>query len=285
MKTVVITGASSGIGAAAAHSLVQKGYRVFGSVRGAEDAQRLQGQLGQRFAPLLFDVTDHEAITRAAGKVRKALAGEILAGLVNSAGLCLFGPLMHVPLKEFQEQMAVNVIGLLDVTQTFLPLLGATPGTAGNSGRSGGRIINISSVSGKTAYPFMAAYAASKHAVEGMSDGLRRELMLYGIDVILIEPGVVRTSMVDKVAAQIDRYGHTDYGPIIEAMKADVLSSTRRAALPVERVTALISKALEHPRPRTRYPVPLSWLIGWFFPRRLPARVFDRLVAKRLGIM
>jgi hypothetical protein len=178
----------------------------------------------------------------------------------------------------------VHVIGLLDVTRSFLPLLGAVPGTAGESRRTAGRIINISSVSGKTAYPFMAAYAASKHAVEGLSDGLRRELMLYGIDVIPIEPGVVQTSMVDKVADQIDRYIRSDYGPIIGAMKEDILKRTRRSALPVRRITALISKSLEHTRPRARYPVPLSWLIGWVLPRRLPARVFDRLVARRLGI-
>jgi NAD(P)-dependent dehydrogenase (short-subunit alcohol dehydrogenase family) len=265
--------------------LVRRGYRVFGSVRTREDAERVRGQLGGRLSPLRFDVTDHGAITAAAAEVRQALDGETLAGLVNNAGISVFGPLMHVSLKAFQEQLRVNVVGLLDVTQAFLPLLGAGAPAAAESGSSAGRIVNIGSVSGKTAYPFLGAYAASKHAVEALSDGLRRELMLYGIEVILIEPGVVRTSIVDKVTAQADSYAQTGYGPIIAGMKEDLLSSMRRCAHPVERIAALIVKALEHPRPRTRYPVPLSWLGGWFLPQRLPARLFDRLVAKRLGLI
>jgi NAD(P)-dependent dehydrogenase (short-subunit alcohol dehydrogenase family) len=284
MKSVVVTGVSSGIGEAAAEVLTARGYRVFGSVRRREDAEKLRRRLGDLFIPLLFDVTDHGAVRQAAGEVEGALGGLPLAGLVNNAGCSLFGPLMHLSLKEFAEQLSVNVCGLLDVTQSFLTLLGAGAGTAWRGEHRRGRIINIGSVSGKTAYPFMAAYAASKHAVEALSDGLRRELMLYGIDVILIEPGVVRTTIVDKVAAQIDAYRKTDYGPIIAAMKERFLDSTRRRALPVQRIAGLIAKVLEHPRPRTRYPVPLGWLSGWFLPQRLPDRVFDRLVARRLGL-
>lgn len=168
----------------------------------------MQEALGESFTPLLFDVTDAPAIQAAVEQVRTALGEEDnLVGLVNNAGVAVAGPLMHLPVAELRQQFEVNLFGLVAVTQAFLPLLGARPDTTVMPGR----IINLSSVSGRIAYPFMGPYAASKHALEGLSDSLRHEL-IYGIDVILIEPGSVRTPIWDK-AEQLDinRYANTDY--------------------------------------------------------------------------
>lgn len=182
MKSVVITGASTGIGFACSKLLLARGFRVFGSVRKQADADRLRGELGANFMPLLFDVTDEAAVKAAAGEVRAALKGETLAGLVNNAGIAVAGPVTELPIAQFRHQMEVNVIGPVIATQAFAPLLGADPAMTGERGR----IVMISSVAGRNGNPLMAPYSTSKHAVEGLSESLRRELMLFGIDVIEI---------------------------------------------------------------------------------------------------
>ena len=199
MKAIVITGVSTGIGYAATAVFIQRGYHVFGSVRKAADAKRLQAEMGAQFTPLLFDVTDKVGVQTAVSQVRAALGEKNLTALINNAGIVTPGPLMHMPSDSFRQQFQVNLFGLFDVTQAFLPLLGARKHNAGLPGR----IINISSVSGKIAYPFMGAYAASKHALEAYSDSLRRELMLYGIDVILIQPGTTRTRHHGQVCVPV----------------------------------------------------------------------------------
>ena len=145
-----------------------------------------------------------------------------------------------------------------------------------------GRIVNISSVSGKIAYPFMGAYAASKHALEAISDALRRELMLYGIDVIVIEPGTTATAIIDKASSGVEQYAATDYGPMLQKMTGDAIDERRQTAIPVAKVAATIVEALENPRPKTRYAVPRKWLTGWLLPRILPDRLLDRIVAGKL---
>ena len=177
MQSVVITGASTGIGHACAKYLLDKGYRVFGSVRKQDDADRLRGAFGANFTPLLFDVTDEAAVLAAAREVRAALNGETLAGLVNNAGIAVTGPVLELPVDQFRRQMDVNVTGPVISTQAFGPLLGADPSLKGPKGR----IVMISSVAGKNGNPLTAPYCASKHAVEGLSESLRRELMLFGI--------------------------------------------------------------------------------------------------------
>src|SRR3954447_16532599 len=171
MQSVVITGASTGIGWATARLLLDRGFRVFGSVRKQADADRLRGELGDNFTPLLFDVTDEAAVLAAAREVRTALNGEKLAGLVNNAGIAVAGPVLGLSADEFRRQMDVNVIGPIIATQAFGPLLGADPSLSGPPGR----IVMISSVARKRGAPFTSAYAASKHAIEGFSESLRRE--------------------------------------------------------------------------------------------------------------
>ena len=168
-------------------------------MRKKADADRLAAEFGARFVPLLFDVTDEAAVKAAAGEVRAALAGETLAGLVNNAGVAIAGPFFHLPIADFRRQMEINVIGVVTVTQAFAPLLGADRALKGKPGR----IVNISSVGGQVASPFVSPYNASKFAVEGLSEGLRRELLPFGIDVIVIAPGAVATPIWSK-AEEVD---------------------------------------------------------------------------------
>src|SRR5438128_6247688 len=211
MRSVVITGASTGIGWATAKLLLDRGYRVFGSVRKPAEADRLKAEFGANFTPLLFDVTDEAAVLAAAREVRTALNGEKLAGLVNNAGIAVAGPVLGLSADEFRRQMDVNVIGPIIATQAFGPLLGADASLKGPPGR----IVMISSVAGKNGNPLTPAYAASKHAIEGLSESLRRELMLFGIDVIIVAPAPVRTPACSKAqeAVGVSRYQTTPYPP------------------------------------------------------------------------
>src|SRR5215831_14293661 len=217
MRTVVITGASTGIGHATAKLLLDKGFKVFGSVRKQADAERLRGEFGASFAPLLFDVTDEAAVLAAAREVRAALKGETLFGLVNNAGIAVAGPVLELSADEFRRQMDVNVIGPVIATQAFGPLLGADPQLKGAKGR----IVMISSVAGKNGNPLMAPYCTSKHAIEGLSESLRRELMLYGIDVVIVAPGAVKTPIWSK-AEQVDlsAYQNSPYFPALNKLLA-----------------------------------------------------------------
>lgn len=278
MKSVVITGASTGIGWSAAKSLVEEGYRIYGSLRTREDAERITKELGENFNPLLFDVTDETAVHAAAEQVRKELNGEALFGLVNNAGVAAPAPLIHQPIAEFRKQIEINVTGQLIVTQAFAPLLGTDRSLKG----SPGRIINVSSVSGRNGSPFLGAYAASKHALEGLSESLRRELMLYGIDVIIVAPGPIATPIWDK-AEEMDtsRYEPTDYfEPGMKFQKYAIQNG--RNGLPVERVSEVILQALTVPNPPVRYTVAPNPFMRWIMSL-LPKRFIDNILAKNLG--
>ncbi|MAU02046.1 MAG: oxidoreductase [Anaerolineaceae bacterium] len=280
MKYVLITGVSTGIGYDAARFLIERGFHVFGSVRKQVDGERVQGELGEQFTPLLFDVTDEEAVETAVSKVSEKIGNNGLAGLVNNAGIAVAGPLMHLPLEDFRWQMEVNLVGQLAVTQKFLPLLGAVP----DAPHPPGRIINISSVSGKVVYPFMGPYAASKHALEAISDALRRELLIFGIDVVVIGPGSVQTPIWDKAQEiDVEPYKETPYLSMMEGMKKTLVRQGK-SGIAVEKVSAVIYEALTKEKPKTRYAIARKLLSGWLLPRYLPARMFDNIIAKRLGI-
>jgi NAD(P)-dependent dehydrogenase (short-subunit alcohol dehydrogenase family) len=281
VKSVVVTGASTGIGQACVQRLVQAGFHVFGGVRRQADADRLARAHGSASTPLLFDVTDAVAVAQAAAYVRERLKDEPLHGLVNNAGIANPGPLLHIPLEEFRQQLEVNVTGQLIVTQAFAPLLGAAPDAPAGSR---GRIVMMSSVGGKNASPFVGPYNASKFALEGLSEALRRELMLYGVDVIVVAPGAVATPIWEKAdTVDVSRYAHTPYAGALEGMKRYMLTLGRNG-LPPERIAQVVLEALTAPRPRTRYiatPQPLqNWLM-----LTLPKRWVDRVVAGRLGLL
>src|SRR5882672_808355 len=240
MRYVVITGASTGIGWASARMLLDRGFRVFGSVRKPADADRLRSEFGANFTPLLFDVTDEAAALAAAREVRTALNGETLSGLVNNAGIAVAGPVLELSADEFRRQMDVNVIGPIITTQAFGPLLGSDPSLKGPRGR----IVMISSVAGKNGDPLMSAYSASKHAIEGLSESLRREMMLFGIDVIIIAPGAVATPIWDKAEDEdVARYADSDYVPAMTRFKAQMVRDGRQG-LPPRHVAEVVLRAL-----------------------------------------
>ncbi|MGJ4887809.1 SDR family oxidoreductase [Bradyrhizobium sp. HKCCYLRH3099] len=280
MKSVVVTGASTGIGFACSKLLLTRGFRVFGSVRKQADADRLRAELGAGFAPMLFDVTDEAAVKAAAGEVRAALNGEALAGLVNNAGIAVAGPLTELPIEQFRHQLEVNVIGPVIATQAFAPLLGTDPAMTGPRGR----IVMISSVAGRNGNPLLAPYSTSKHALEGLSESLRRELMLFGIDVVIIAPGAVKTPIWGK-AEEVDLspYQASPYFPALQKIRGYMLH-LGKTGLPAETIAERVFAALTAPSPKVRDEIAPDALQQWI-ARALPKRMVDRIIAKRLGLM
>jgi NAD(P)-dependent dehydrogenase (short-subunit alcohol dehydrogenase family) len=280
MPSVVITGASTGIGWATAKLLLDRGFHVFGSVRKQADAERLRGEFGANFTPLLFDVTDEAAVLASAREVRRALNGETLTGLVNNAGIAVAGPVLELAADEFRRQMEVNVIGPIIATQAFGPLLGSDPSLKGPKGR----IVMVSSVAGKNGNPLTAAYAASKHAIEGLSESLRREMMLFGIDVIIIAPGPVKTPIWSKAEeVDITAYKNSPFFPALERIRKYMLH-LGEIGLPPEKIAERIADVLTSAHPKVRYqiaPDPMRHLMTAVLPKRM----VDKIIAKRLGLM
>ncbi|HEX4535189.1 MAG TPA: SDR family oxidoreductase [Rhizomicrobium sp.] len=279
MKSVVVTGASTGIGWGCVKVLTKKGFKVFGSVRKQADADRLSKEFGDRFVPLLFDVTDAAAVKAGADKVAAALGNDMLTGLVNNAGIAVAGPLLYLNIDELRQQLEVNVVAQLTVTQAFAPLLGADTARKGKKGR----IVMITSIGGKNANPFMGPYNASKFALEGLSESLRRELMIFGIDVIVVAPGAVATPIWDK-ADQVDvtRYANTPYAASLNKIKEFMITLGRKG-FPPERIGRTVARALTLSHPKVRYtvtPDPIQNLMA----NTLPKRTVDKLIAGRLGL-
>jgi NAD(P)-dependent dehydrogenase (short-subunit alcohol dehydrogenase family) len=279
IATVVVTGTSTGIGYSTARVLTQRGVRVFGSVRHEADGDRVGRELGSLFTPLVFDITDSGSVHRAADAVAAALQGRTLSGLVNNAGIAVPGPLLHVSIEDFRRQIEVNLTGHLVVTRAFAPLLGTDLDRQGPPGR----IVMMSSVGGRNAAPFVGSYSASKFALEGLSESLRRELMIYGIDVIVIGPGDVATPMWGKARRTDFRpFADTPYAAPLLVMKEIAVESERRG-LPPDRIAHAVLSALISPRPKTRYSIAPNPMTV-FLVNHLPKRFVDYLIAKRLGL-
>ncbi len=279
-KSVLITGASTGIGWGISKVLMAKNFQVFGTVRKPADAARLQREFGCDFFPLLLDVTDESAVRSAAAQVKDRLGPATLAGLVNNAGIAVAGPLLHLPLAAYRHQLEVNLVAPLLVTQVFAPLLGTDRTRQGEPGR----IVNISSVGGKFGVPFLGAYVASKHGLEGMSESLRRELLLYGIDVIVIGPGKVATPIWDKAErAEINAYQDTEYSSILEHFRKYFIAEGRKG-FPPEVIGRAVHVALTAARPKVRYAAVPQRLANWILPMLLPKRVLDKIIGKQLEL-
>lgn len=279
-KSVFITGASSGIGWGTIRVLTGKGVHVFATVRKAADAQNLTHTFAERVTPLLLEVTDEAAVSSAAGQVRAALQGRTLWGLVNNAGIAVEGPLLHLGIDAFRHQLEVNLVAVHNVTRAFAPLLGTDKSLNG----SPGRIVNISSVGGRNGGPFLGAYVASKHGLEGYSETLRRELMLYGVDVIIVGPGSVNTPIWDKAEARdTAAFDNTDYRDSVRTFKQYMIREGRKGLAP-EVVGQTVWRALSSRRPSVRYaPVP-NKLMNWTLPMLLPRRTVDRMIARGTGL-
>lgn len=282
-NNILITGVSTGIGYDLAKVFLDGGYRVYGSVRKQEDADRLVGEFGNNFKPMIFDVTDFSSIERAASMLEKEIGDEGLGGLVNNAGIAIGGPFIDLTVEEFRHQFEVNVFGLIKVTQAFLPLLGARE----NHKAESGRIVQISSIAGKHGMPFMAPYAGSKHAVEGITESLRKELLMFGIDVILIEPGPIKTPIWDKGATEEieEKYRESVYYSAIKKFQNEFVTKAVANAWTSEKAAKIIIRAFEARRPKVRYLIVPQKLMNWTLPRILPTRFVDKFIAKVLGLI
>lgn len=274
---VVVTGASTGIGEACALRLDRMGFAVFAGVRKEADAEALRARTSDRLTTVLLDVTREQDIERAVGIVAEAVDDAGVAGLVNNAGIAVGGPLEFLPVDALRHQLEVNCIGQVAVTQAFLPLLR----------RGLGRIVNIGSVSGVMAFPFIGAYSASKFALEAVTDALRVELRPSGIRVSIIEASEIETPIWNKsleaaneMIARLPPQGRAWYGTALGAIK-DRLALRR--GVPADHVVRVVVHALTAPRPKTRYVVGRGVRLKILVWRALPDRLRDWLIARRLS--
>ena len=286
--SVVVTGASKGIGEACVTRLAGMGMRVYAGVRDVAAGEALKRRLGEAVVPLRLDVTDATQIEAARVRVEGDLGDAGLRGLVNNAGIAVGGPLELLAVEDLRRQLEVNVIGQVAVTRAFLPLLRRRSRAEG-AGQPG-RIVLMGSIAGRSAVPFMGAYAASKHALEALADALRLELRSSGITVSIVEPGMIATSIWDTSLAQatarladIDEDARRRYGSAIDR----VMGRARRgpfAGLPADRVAKIVVHALTASSPRARYLVGRDARLRLALERLLPTRARDRLIAGRLGL-
>jgi NAD(P)-dependent dehydrogenase (short-subunit alcohol dehydrogenase family) len=270
---VVVTGASTGIGEACAKHLASIRFRVHSGVRKPEDAERARAA---GLEPLTIDVIDGESVRAAAASIGDGP----LAGLVNNAGVAVAGPLEFIPVDEFRRQLDVNVVGQVAVTQAFLPALR----------KARGRIVNMGSIGGRVALPLLSPYAASKFALEGITDALRRELRQWGIQVAIVEPGAIATPIWDKsreaneeLAKDAPPEAEQLYGKLIERIRAESATLGQTGLPPIE-VAKAVEHALTASRPKTRYLVGREAKGRAAAAALLPDRAFDALVARTLGV-
>ncbi len=272
-KSIVVTGSSTGIGYQAALTLVKRGHTVFAGVRSDVDKSRLEGLGFSNLIPVILDVTEPESLNGFMKKVENVR----IDGLVNNAGIVIAGPLEFIPIGEFRKQLDVNVVGLLDITQRLIPHLRV----------SHGRVVNISSLSGRLTRPFIGAYSASKFAVEALSNALRLELSPWGIQVSSILPGAVKTpiwekseKVVEKNLSLITSEERGLYQKYLDRLRSRIREGRRRA-LGVEDVVEVIERALFSKHPKVRYFVgPTARSYARFF-QFVPDRVLD-LMMKRI---
>lgn len=278
--SVLITGASTGIGEACALHLDQLGWRVFAGVRKDADGEALQRKASPRLLPLRIDVTDAASIAAARDVVVHELGDRGLQGLVNNAGIAIAAPLEFIPVDDLRRQLEINVIGQIAVTQAFLaPIRTAR-----------GRIVNIGSISGKMATPFVGPYAASKFAMEALTDALRGELRPWGIGVSIVEPGSIATPIWEKSTAEANRMeaqlppeGHALYGAAIKALRAFADETAKRGIPPAE-VAKAVTHALTAKQPKTRYIVGTDARLQAVLAKFAPDRVRDGLIVRQLKL-
>ncbi len=274
MQSVVITGASTGIGRGCALYMDRLGWRVFAGYREESDAAALRAEASARLQPVLLDVTDATSLRNAVAAVAGAVGGDGLSGLVNNAGIPYGGPVEYLSLEKVRHLFDVNYFGVIAATQAFLPLLR----------RGRGRIVNMSSVGGMVSSPFVSPYSSSKFALEALSDSLRMELRPWHIHVSVIEPGAIDTPIWGKAANVIEglvedapRQGLDLYGAAIRGMQPRF----RPHGISTDAVSRAVAHALTSSHPRTRYPIGFEGaLVG--FVSRLPDRLRDWLILSRL---
>jgi NAD(P)-dependent dehydrogenase (short-subunit alcohol dehydrogenase family) len=275
VPSVLVTGATRGIGRATAVRLAQRGWEVFASVRRAQDGEELTSSQSGRISPVVLDITDPDQV---AG-LEQALPPDLDA-LVNNAGIVVGGPLEAVPLSELRNQLEVNVVGQVAVTQVLLPRLR----------QSRGRIVFVSSLSGKVATPLTGPYNASKFALEAVADSLRMELAPWGIRVALVEPAQTDTDLWRRADDEFESTvgllspEHRDlYAKHIEGYRKSIPRS-QRMAKPAETVAETIERALTARRPRARYVVGTPARIQAVLARMTPTPVLDVMLRAGTGV-
>ena len=281
MKSIVITGTSTGIGYASSKLFIENGYQVFGSVRNEADADKVSSELGSNFIALIFDVTDEAAVKNSVKIVEDQIDDQKLTGLINNAGLGVIGTIQSLSAEQFKYQFDVNVLGVFHCCQAYLDLLGADKNRKGDPGK----IINISSISGEIGMPFMSAYNMSKFGLEGFSEGIRRELLMYGIDVVVIAPGPVKTPIWKKINQkdEVKRYDNSDFRESVSrAMK--MTEKMEQAGCEPSVIAERALSIIENSKNKTRYridPTRIQNIMLQLFPKR----VADRMIAKRMKII
>ncbi len=280
-QSILITGASTGIGRACAERMAKRDFRVFCGVRKESDATDLRAGDNPNLVPVYIDVTDSDAITRARSEIEATTGEDGLFGLVNNAGIAVGGPLEALTLDEIRHQFEVNLFGQIAVTQAFLPLLRQGQEIHGHLGR----IVNMSSMAGKVGQPLVGPYCASKHALEAITDSLRRELTEQKIFACAVEPGVIQTPIWDKgreaADENIDRLDpemQALYGESVHRLRR-VLDTVSDKGVAADRVAKAVQHALTARRPKLRYPVGTDAKMSIAMARWLPGRWFDRAIA------
>ena len=271
---VVVTGASTGIGAACALDCVGRGMTVFAGVRDPRAGEALVAKAGPSLIPITLDVTDERSIAQSVEVVQRVVGERGLGGLVNNAGIVIGSPLEVIPLLQLRKQLEVNVIGQIAVTQAFLPLLR----------RGRGRIVNMGSIAGRGTIPLLGPYSASKYALEALTDALRMELQPWGIQVSIIEPGAIATPIWEKSAkeaegleASVSKEAKALYSEAVIRIREAIAKAATRA-IPPDAVVQAVHHALTASRPHTRYLVGSdaklrAWMVKW-----MPDRVQDKLL-------
>jgi NAD(P)-dependent dehydrogenase (short-subunit alcohol dehydrogenase family) len=275
-RFVLVTGASSGIGKSASLALIHQGYEVLAGVRTEQDAAMMRKAVPAGIHPLLLDVTHEASILAAKEEAERIIGNDSLVAIFNNAGIVINGTVLHVPVDRWNYQFEVNVLGVVRITQVFFPLLAKARLTGDDHPR---RIINMSSVSGLFASPFIGPYAASKYALEALSDSLRRELYMYDIQVVLIVAGKIATPIWEKAKTEPTYFG-PEYDGILQ-YKDKIIDNMITQGLPVEKVDDIIIKAVSTKRPKLRYTiVPNKW--RFFLMRTLPSKWVDSLIRRKL---
>lgn len=273
-KIFFITGISTGIGFATADFYLKQGCTVIGVYRKEGGGDYFQKTFSKTFLGLQLDVTDFSKVDQIPDFLKKNNIN-FIDGLINNAGIALAGPIEYQKFSELQSMIQINVVAVIKMTQVLLPFLKKA---------KQGRIVNISSVSGQNGTPFLGGYCASKHAIEGFSETLRRELNLYGMKVSIVAPGSVNTPIWNKgISVLANSFSDTEYkssfNQFISFVKAEI-----NHALPVEIVVKDIDHALTSLNPKFRYaPVPRKFQ-NWYLPQLLPLKIYDYLMCKTLGL-
>ena len=279
-KSILITGVSSGIGHGTLSYFVKKGFHVYGSVRNSRDANKLKKIFRENFTPLIFDVTKEAQVKKAASIVKKDLKKSNLLALVNNAGVAISGPLLLQKVRDFEKQININLNGAFRVLKFFAPLCGAEK----NNNSKKGVIFNISSISGKIGMPGVGAYTASKFGLEGLSHSLRRELIRYGVDVVIIGPGPIKSEIFDKIDKKfLETLKKSDYAKVAKNIPKR-MKNAKKIAFPPEEVGKLIFNALHDPNRKTRYTITPNKLMYWTLPMLITDRMLDKIVTKRSDI-